>query len=489
MNQVKLVSKKGSIVSAYLDTAIFYATKGNGVETEFNGSLKKVPYGIIDDIDANPFELEFDSETKKVYMNPGEAHIYGRQIRLTERTEIFDFHNTSESVKLYCTVFFNLDLDDFTQQRVSIAIDLTGAKFKDFSDSMVQDNVYELGHGIFQAPISIFNYTPATGTFSNYQRIMPILKAEERDFVANLPLDATINKSIKVSDRVTIENGKFKFNHASNQDALNRYIARGYKGTSDEDYSVCTGANSIGGTTITSDIANMWTTKRYELGSLGNMGGGSYSFKKELTIDKSHAQRLRFYTTGTFKAKIKYTFKGILTFGVETTKTLPENDNWIEAPCTEHQHGLDHFPYSIDRFHRSRSEDEWFSLPSVGNTLTLVYYYQTTLTWVTDSGVYYEYWKFGYCKESDYGSISGTDNGVNNNTMGSSTAKRKLAFIRIKTISNTKLEISIESNSAYNWDGWSGLIYEWSTLHQLSDFKDNTLKGYIDILYKGDVRL
>lgn len=489
MNQVKLVTKKGAIVSAYLDTALFYATKGNGVETEFNGSLKKVPYGIIDDIDANPFELEFDSETKKVYMNPGEAHIYGRQIRLTERTEIFDFHNTSESVKLYCTVFFNLDLDDFTQQRVSIAIDLTGAKFKDFSDSMVQDNVYELGHGIFQAPISIFNYTPATGTFSNYQRIMPILKAEERDFVANLPLDATINKSIKVSDRVTIENGKFKFNHASNVDALNRYIARGYKGKSDEDYSLCAGATSIGGTTITSNIANVWTTKRYELGSLGNMGGSSYSFKKELTIDKTYAQRFRFYTTGSFKAKIKYTFKGILTFGAETTKVLPENDNYIEAPFTEHQHGLDHFPYSIERFHRSRSVDVWFSLPSVGSTLTLIYYYQNTLRWLSDSGVYEDYWKFDICKESDWGSISGSENAVNNNTVGSSTAKRKLAFIKIKTISNQKLEISIESNAPYNWDGWSGLIYEWSTLHQLSDFKDNTLKGYIDILYKGDVRL
>ena len=488
MNQVKLVTKKGAIVSAYLDTALFYATKGNGVETEFNGSLKKVPYGIIDDIDANPFELEFDSETKKVYMNPGEAHIYGRQIRLTERTEIFDFHNTSESVKLYCTVFFNLDLDDFTQQRVSIAIDLTGAKFKDFSDSMVQDNVYELGHGIFQAPISIFNYTPATGTFSNYQRIMPILKAEERDFVANLPLDATINKSIKVSDRVTIENGKFKFNHASNVDALNRYIARGYKGKSDEDYSLCAGATSIGGTTITSDIANVWTTKRYELGSLGNMGGSSYSFKKELTIDKSHAQRLRFYTTGTFKAKIKKTWTSSF-FGLGGDKTYPENENYIEAPYTEHQHGLSHYPYSIDVFHRSRSVDDWFSLPNVGSTLTLIYYYQETLRWLTDSGVYTDYWKFAICKDSDWSSVSGTENDTCDNSSGVKTAKRKLAFIKIKVVSNTKLEITIESNSEGKSEGWDGIIYFWNTLHQLSDFKDNTLKGYIDILYKGDVRL
>lgn len=489
-NTVHLISKKDGEVSAYHDSALFFTIKGSSVDTKQEG-LPLEPYGIIPSKYANPFSLSFDEDELTVSINPGILHVYGRQVELTEQVEAYDFHSTVESQLMYCTIYIEISLEDMTLQVARLKIDIAGAGYKNFDANMTRDNLYALDHGVFQAPIARFKYSPSAAThFSDEEIIMPTLDGETRESVLNIRQTDKINGvALNVLAEVYADEFK-KWQKASNEDALAQYEAIPNHNENTGGYSLAKGTQKLGGVTVPEALTGLYSVKRYDLGSLGNMGGSGYSYSKTLKIDRSQLQYLRFYTTGSFKAKIKQTWKGILSFGIESTSTRPENDNWIEAPDTEHQHGLSHWPYNIDQFHRFAGADEWLTLPAVGGTLTLIYYYQNTLCWVdSQSGVYYDYWKFGYVKESNWGSISGTENGWPANTVGSETAKRKLAFIKFKVKSETELEIEITSNSETYWEGWSELIYEWHTIHQLSDFKENNLAGKIDIIYKGDVRL
>lgn len=500
---LKLVSKENGEVSAYHDSSIFFAIKGCSVDKKQEG-LPTEPYGIIPSHYENPFTLEFDEEDLTVSIKPGILHVYGRQVELTEAVEVYDFHSTVESQLMYCTIYIEIGLEDMTLQTARLKIDIAGAGYKNFDANMTRDNLYRLDHGVFQAPIARFQYAPsATPHFSNGEIVMPTLEGESREAVREINYNGKIN-DVPCSDLWEQENpathqgrtGIFKqWSKASNEAALAIYKSIPGHNENTGGYSIAAQGEKFGDTethettAINSSLTGVLSVNRINLGKLGNMGGSSYSYSKKIRIDRSQIQYVRFYTTGSFKAKIKNSWTSSF-FGLGGSSTQPENDNWIEAPDTEHQHGLSHWPYDIEQFHRFAGAEEWLTLPAVGGTLTLIYYYQNTLCWVDpDSGVYYDYWKFGYVKESNWGSISGTENKWNSNTMGSSTAKRKLAFIKFKVKSETELEIEITSNTESYYEGWEGLIYYWNTIHQLSDFKDNTLEGKIDIVYKGDVRL
>ena len=486
---LRLVSKETGEVSAYHDSAIFFATKGHSVDKKQEG-LPLEPYGIIPSHYNDPFTLSFDESDLTVSIAPGILHVYGRQVELTETTGVYDFHSTVESQLMYCTVYIEISLEDMTLQTARLKIDIAGAGFKNFDANMTRDNLHQLDHGVFQAPIARFKYAP-TGNphFSDAEIIMPTLEREAREAVREINYNGKIN-GVDCEDLWEQQGNRFKqWIKASNVAALARYKAGSTHNEYAGGYSVATGGEKFGDTdthqttAIDSSMTGVLSVKRHNLGKLGNMGGSGYSYSIKIKIDKSKLQYVRFYTTGSFKAKIKNTWTSSF-FGLGGESTQPENENYIEAPDTEHQHGLSHWPYDIETFHRFQGAEEWLQLPAVGSTLTLIYYYQNTLTWVTDS-VYYDYWKFGYVKESNWGSISGTENKWNSNTSGSSTAKRKLAFVKFKVNSNEELEITIESNGDSHYEGWDGIIYFWNTIHQLSDFKDNTLEGKLDIIYKG----
>lgn len=298
MATIELTSKKGMEVNSYLDSMLFYVAKGNGIE-DVNNTIKKVPYGIFKDVDSNPFSVEFDTETRKVYMNPGEAHIYGRQIRLTERTEIFDFNTTTESVQLYCTIFFNLDLEDYTLQRVAIAMDYSGANWKDFTRDMIQDNVFKYTHGIYQAPICRFRFTPASGVFDQYTQLMPQLDSQMRDIVTKLPMDATLGGTKRIDSISEISGGKLYFNKASNLAAFNQYDVNGRKGSSAKYYSVATIANKIGkigsSVEIKSTLNGVYTCQRITPYVIGSTFGTNTTIKVPIAFDENHIQKILIY--------------------------------------------------------------------------------------------------------------------------------------------------------------------------------------------------
>ena len=501
---LKLVSKENGEVSAYHDSSIFFAIKGCSVDKKQEG-LPTEPYGIIPSHYENPFTLEFNEEDLTVLIKPGILHVYGRQVELTEAVVVYDFHSTVESQLMYCTIYIEIGLEDMTLQNARLKIDIAGAGYKNFDANMTRDNLYRLDHGVFQAPIARFQYAPsATPHFSNGEIVMPTLEGESREAVREINYNGKIN-DVPCSDLWEQENpgthqgrtGIFKqWSKASNEAALAIYKSIPGHNENTGGYSIAAEGEKFGDTethettAINSSLTGVLSVNRINLGKLGNMGGSSYSYSKTIRIDRSQIQYVRFYTTGSFKAKIKQTWKGILSFGIESTSTHPEGDYYIEAPDTEHQHGLSHWPYNIEQFHNFQGAEEWLTLPAVGGTLTLIYYYQNETTWVDpQSGVYYDRWKFGYVKESSWGSISGTEDGWNSNSSGSATSKRKLALVKLQVKSETELVITISSCGETYWEGWSELIYEWHTIHQLSDFKDNTLEGKIDIVYKGDVRL
>ena len=253
-----LVTKKGIEVTAYLDSALYHNGLGGGNEV-IQSATRLVPYGILPNRYTNPFALVFDSVEKTAEIKPGVMVIYGRQIELTQQTLVYDFHSTSESVQIYCTVFMNLNLEDFTNETASILIVMNGAGYKDFKQDMLQDNVYKKRHGVYQAPIARFIYTPATGEFSDYTLTLPVLQEGTRRTANYLSLESKLN-GVKLGTLGEITNlsslieGKtyksFRWGLASNVDALADYNLRAARenlwGKKQAHYSLAKEAEAFG---------------------------------------------------------------------------------------------------------------------------------------------------------------------------------------------------------------------------------------------------
>ena len=67
-----------------------------------------------------------------------------------------------------CNRIGNLSIGSYVLFARDVELDISGVAYKNFKTTMQQDNLYHLGHGIYQLPIARFIYTPAGGTFSDY---------------------------------------------------------------------------------------------------------------------------------------------------------------------------------------------------------------------------------------------------------------------------------------------------------------------------------
>lgn len=309
-----LVTKKGIEVTAYLDSALYHNGLGGGNEV-IQSATRLVPYGILPSRYTNPFALVFDSVEKTAEIKPGVMVIYGRQIELTQQTLVYDFHSTSESVQIYCTVFMNLNLEDFTNETASILIEMNGANYKDFKKNMSQDNVYKKRHGIYQAPIARFIYTPATGEFSDYTLTLPIFQEGTRRTTNYLSLESKLN-GVKLGILGEIRNlsslieGKthktFMWNAASNVDALIDYKSRAERenlwGKSQVHYSLAKEAEAFGdaGHSVAIDqyLSGIITAIRDNVYKPDSSFGTNTTIEKEITYDSNHIRKVLVYFDG-----------------------------------------------------------------------------------------------------------------------------------------------------------------------------------------------
>lgn len=315
----KLITKEGGVVVSYHDASIFYVTKGDGVD-KLQESMPDTPYGIINSkYGQQSLNLRFDEEELVAYLKPGVFHVYGRQIEITEEIEVYDFHSTVESRKMFCTVYAEVSLEDYTQQRVTINLDIAGASFKNFRVSGTQNDLYNLDHGVFQVPIARFTYTPVAEThFQDSTRVIPFLADECRNNAKNLV--GTINQvpipnlfeMLLGSENATTG----KLNKTSNVDALARYNADPTHQPGSGGYSVAKEATKMGigqgSTAVDATLTNIYTTKRTTLFSLNGLGESVYTIDKTITVDWAHLETLRIgYTKGSFSAQWYTQYSGL----------------------------------------------------------------------------------------------------------------------------------------------------------------------------------
>lgn len=309
-----LVTKKGIEVTAYLDSALYHNGLGGGNEV-IQSATRLVPYGILPNRYTNPFALVFDSVEKTAEIKPGVMVIYGRQIELTQQTLVYDFHSTSESVQIYCTVFMNLNLEDFTNETASILIVMNGAGYKDFKQDMLQDNVYKKRHGVYQAPIARFIYTPATGEFSDYTATLPVLQEGTRRTANYLSLESKLN-GVKLgtlgglgNQTSLIENNihySFIWNKASNVDALADYNLRAARenlwGKKQAHYSLAKEAVAFGtaGYSVAIDqyLTGIATAVRDEPYTPNNRFGTEDTIKTFIKYDATKIKKVLIYFDG-----------------------------------------------------------------------------------------------------------------------------------------------------------------------------------------------
>lgn len=494
-NRPVLITKKSGIVVSYHDAAIFYATKGNAVD-KTQESYPDVPYGIIlghyNEVDA--LNLRFDEDELKVYLKPGIFQVYGRQVEITEEIEVFDFHTTVESTKMYCTVYAELDLEDYTNQIVKIKINIAGAGFYNLTANGEQNNLYELNHGVFQAPIARFTYVPSAEThFGNAQRIMPITDDESVNTARDFDITKAKFNNKRLNELLDVSGSTPKWFKADNTEALRNYLETPNHSTSTPGYCKAKEATAIGNNRIDQNLTGVFTIKSHELGAIGNLGSAGHSFDKTFDINRYKAAKIRFRLTGNFKAKMYKKSWVIFHWGDGGKLTEPEDGSglYIEAPNLEQQYGMyTRLDPTIDKFYRRSPFDEWFNVPVTGGTIRLVFYYQHTVQWYTDT-CYRDYWKFGIIEESKWGTISGNDDKWSTPTppAGSATDKRRLAYIDLTCNSDYTLRVHMWSRGPLKWEGWEGILYCWDEVSEPTNYTNNDLKGFVDILYEGDIRL
>lgn len=332
----KLVTKAGGVVVSYHDASLFYATKGDGVD-KLQESMPDTPYGIINSkYGQHSLELRFDEEELTCYIKPGVFHVYGRQIEITEELEVYDFHATVESRKMFCTVYAEISLEDYTHQMVSIKLDIAGASFKNFRASGTQDDLYKLDHGVFQVPLARFTYTPVAEThFQDSARVIPFLADETRNNAKNLigninnvPISTLMEMRLGVDNTTT---GKFE--KASNVAALQIYNSDPNHKPGSGGYSVAQIAQKFGigpnANTIDAALTNIYTTKRGPTISLSGIGTYKFTRTYSMSVDYSHIEKMRVgFSKGKITAGMNAMWKGLFTWwswGVNHAWTLECN--------------------------------------------------------------------------------------------------------------------------------------------------------------------
>ncbi len=473
-NPIKLISKTTGEVSAYHDSAVFFAIKGHSVDRQQEG-LPLEPYGIIPSKYDNPFSLEFDETNLTVSIKPGILQVYGRQVELDQAVEVYDFHSTVESQLMYCTIFIEIGLEDMTLQVAKLKIDIAGAGYKNFDANATRDNLYKLNHGVFQAPIIRFQYAPSAEThFTDETLIMPILEVEAREAVREITLDGKINGvdcedlwSIAYDPALGANKSPFKYwLKAENVDALAAYKAASTHTAITAGYSVAATAEALGDTdthdttAISSSLTGVLTVVRKKVINLGTWFGTNANNEVLLNVNTSKLQLIRIhFTKKSFTAKVNYQRKYLFT-GWQWQDQYPDSVTITLVPDAE----------------------RWVS----GSQRFCLYYYHWFYViagagWHSEEGM-----KFGTYEE--FQAQQQTEDGPNwsqgSTSMYSINTKRRFMDVYL-TKESGGLRFKFEGRGygaeSYEFlEGW----WRWCPLQDVTDAGDM----YVNLIYKGDVR-
>lgn len=471
-----LKSKKTGEIRAYHDSALFYTIKGNSIDRKQEG-LPPEPYGIIVSHYNNPFDLSFNEDDLTVSIGPGILHVYGRQIELTEEVEVYDFHSTLESQIMFCTVYVEVNLADMTRQMARLKIDIAGSAYKNFDSSMTRDNLHVLDHGVFQAPIARFQYSPMSNPhFSNKTLVMPIHEIATRESVQELNMTDHINNTLiselaeKDETGIAAIKQYFKFKKASNQAATEAYNSlfphsnpegtAGYNSAKEaEKFGNATNHDT---TSINANLAGVLTVKRIKVTSLGTWFGSEVNYELDIKGDTSKIQAIRLhFSKDKFAAEINYQRKYLFT-GWQWQDQYATKKTCILNPNGERWFGRENKKFCLYYYH-------YFVLnPYIG---------------------YLAYEELEFGTYENFQNAMGTEDAPNWATGSTSSmsisTKRRFMDVDL-TIESNKINLKFQGH------GYSGDFYEflqgwyrWCPLQNIEDAGDL----YLDIIYKGDVRL
>lgn len=230
---IRLITKKTGRLFAKTHCMMFYMGKGNNIYGK--------PYGIIPTSEEDPLGLTFDETNLTIYINPGQAHCYGRQCVVSEKTQVFDMHGILDG-KCYATLYLRIDLSDIVDQFCTFSLVYGTEAFVDFDLEMKHSNLYKRGNGVYDVPIARFVYTAeAVGGkhFSNYEKTIPILDEQARAVVTSpLAIGKTPTNEMFSGEKTEVR-------------ALQADMAKA--------------TNMIGSTRIYPAIDNVWTAQRVKI--------------------------------------------------------------------------------------------------------------------------------------------------------------------------------------------------------------------------------
>lgn len=199
---MKRITKTGTEITANDDARRYYM--GNGNVHDLQNGKHEGAFFVVPGTDKNPFTITFGDDYS-VSVNPGSRMCYGRLIDVNEAERVIDditLDYIDSSAKAYVYIYLRVDLDNLGEENAHFFhkyVKTLGNKEAKYPEIECDDNLFELGFGIYDIPIASFLYNPKAtdkstmfGTPTYYFR-EPI--AGEKETTNNLVSDGYIGSS------------------------------------------------------------------------------------------------------------------------------------------------------------------------------------------------------------------------------------------------------------------------------------------------------
>lgn len=223
---MKRLTKTGNDITANEDARRYYM--GNGNVHDLQNGKHEGAFFVVPGTYQNPFAITFGDDFS-VSVNAGSRMCYGRLINVSEAERVIDditLDYIDSSAKAYVYIYLRIDLDNLGEENAHFFhkyVKTLGNKQAKYPEIECDDNLFELGFGIYDIPIASFLYNPKAtdkstmfGTPTYYFR-EPI--AGEKETTNNLVSDGSIGSTSVSSVIDGLTDGKtFVPTHAYNAD-------------------------------------------------------------------------------------------------------------------------------------------------------------------------------------------------------------------------------------------------------------------------------
>ena len=215
---MKRITKTGNDITANEDARRYYM--GNGNVHDLQNGKHEGAFFVVPGTYQNPFAITFgdDFDEYSVSVNPGSRMCYGRLINVNKAERVIDditLDYIDSSAKAYVYIYLRVDLDNLGEENAHFFhkyVKTLGNKEAKYPEIECDDNLFELGFGIYDIPIASFLYNPKDtdkstmfGTPTYYFR-EPI--AGEKETTNNLVSDGYIGSSSASSVLDGLTDGK-----------------------------------------------------------------------------------------------------------------------------------------------------------------------------------------------------------------------------------------------------------------------------------------